>query len=344
VLSRSRLGATLFALAALSVAEAAHAQPAELQKARALFDEAGELELQGQWGAAQDRLRAALRIRETPHLRYALGWALENGGHLLEARTEYDLALRLARRDGAPDVSRIAAARVAEVERKIPLVQIRVRGALAKDTRVLVDGRDVLVGANGGTAQVDPGARVVRIERSGEAATELSFSIAQGALRVVDVRGDAGAGGSSGAGAEGGDSRGGAGTTLPWILVGGGGALALGGALLFVSSASDSGTRDDSTRKWCDATACADGVATRPETADAAAFRREAYDAASRGNTKQIAGALVGGAGLVSVAAGAYLLLTARDRVETRQASSRGVVLQAAPLQGGAMAGASLTF
>jgi hypothetical protein len=65
-------------------------------RARALFDEAGELERQGQWSAAQERLRAAIRIHETPHLRYALGWALENDDKLLEARVQYETALRLA--------------------------------------------------------------------------------------------------------------------------------------------------------------------------------------------------------------------------------------------------------
>lgn len=345
MLPRSRLDATLLVIATLAMSRAARADPSDLQRARVLFDEAGELELQGQWNAAEDRLRAALRIRETPHLRYALGWALENGGHLLEARTEYELALRLARRDGAPDVSRIAATRVAEVERKIPLVQIRVRGALAKDTRVIVDGRDVVVGPNGGTTQVDPGTRIVRIERGGETATELSFSIAQGALRVVDVRGDAGATDAAASPNDGGgDSGGGGGRTLPWILIGGGGALALGGTLLFVSSASDAASRDESSRRWCDATACADGAATRAETAEAAAFRREAYDAASRGNTKQIAGAVVGGLGLASLVAGTYLLLTARERTESRRTARSALALEAAPLKGGAMAGASLTF
>lgn len=344
VLPRSRLDATLLVVATLAMSRTAHADAADLQRARVLFDEAGELELQGQWNAAEDRLRAALRIRETPHLRYALGWALENGGHLLEARTEYELALRLARRDGAPDVSRIAATRVAEVERKIPLVQIRVRGALAKDTRVIVDGRDVVVGPNGGTTQVDPGTRIVRIERSGETATELSFSIAQGALRVVDVRGDAGATDAASPNDGGRDASGGGGRTLPWLLIGGGGALALGGTLLFVSSASDAASRDESTRRWCDATACADGAATRPETAEAAAFRREAYDDASRGNAKQIAGAVVGGLGIASVVAGTYLLLTAPQRAESRRSARSALALEAAPLKGGAFAGASLTF
>jgi hypothetical protein len=298
VLPRARLAATLIVVTTLSVARAASAETADLQRARQLFDEAGELELQGQWAAAQDRLRAALAIRETPHLRYALGWALENGGRLLDARSEYELALRLARRDGVAEVSKIAAARVAEVERKIPLVQFRVRGTLAKETRVLVDGRDVFVGVNGGTAQVDPGTRVVRIERNGEATTELSFAMAQGGLHVIDVHGDT----VPAAATDGGhDSPASGSRTLPWVLVGGGAALVASGAFVFVSSADE-------------------------------------------GSTKPVAGALIGGAGLASLAAGAYLLLARRDRGETTPAGRRAFELHGAPLHGGAVAGATLTF
>ena len=187
---RARLVAPVL-LSVLALAPRARAaEPTDLERARALFDEAGELERQGNWTAAQDHLREALRFRETPHLRYALGWALENGERLLEARTEYEVALRLAQRGGAEEVIRLAQARISEVDRKIPLVQIKVRGALAKDTRVLVDGREVIVHGEIGTVPVDPGQRIVRIERSGKSPSEETVSVTQGVFRVVEVQGD----------------------------------------------------------------------------------------------------------------------------------------------------------
>jgi tetratricopeptide (TPR) repeat protein len=324
-------------------AATAHAEPTDLERARTLFDEAGELEKQGQWNAAQDRLRAALRIRETPHLRYALGWALENSGRLIEARTEYEVALRLAQRNsGAEEVSRLASTRIAEVDRKIPLVQIHVRGALAKDTRVLVDGREVVVHGDVGTVPVDPGTRTVRIERSGGALSEQSVAVTPGVFRVVEVQGDDGASLDSSGGHVVADTRG-RGAVLPWVLIGGGGALALGGVLLFVSSGSDVSARDDSMRQWCDATACQGTTATRAETTEAAAYRREAYDAASRGNTKQIFGAILGGVGIAGIATGTYLLLKKREPSDSPRAASN-LRVDAAPLPGGAMAGAALSF
>lgn len=346
MLRRSRLVAPVL-LAVLAFAPVVRAgEPTDLERARALFDEAGELEKQGNWSAAQDRLGDALRVRETPHLRYALGWALENGDKLLEARTEYEVALRLAQRGGADEVSRLASMRIAEVDRKIPLVQIKVRGALAKDTHVLVDGREVMVHGELGTVPVDPGTRTIRVERSGKSPTEETVSVTQGVFRVVEVQGDENVpGGDAGASS----SRSRAPVVLPWVLIGAGGAAVIGGVVLFVASSSDASQRDASMRQWCDATACTGGTtATRAETPEAAAFRRDSYDAASRGNTKQVVGAIVGGVGVAGIAVGAYMLVKNGERSDApraARAARAGLVrVDAAPLPGGAMAGAAFVF
>jgi tetratricopeptide (TPR) repeat protein len=110
----------------------------DTERARALFDEAGALERQGQWAAAQDRLRAALRLRETPQLYFALGWELENDDKLLEAKAEYDTAIRLgAGRPNAEEAVRLATARLVDLEKKTPVLKLRIEGA----GRVYVDGR-----------------------------------------------------------------------------------------------------------------------------------------------------------------------------------------------------------
>src|SRR5262249_22650549 len=86
-------------------------------RARALFDEAGALERCGQWAAAQERLRAALRLRETPQLHFALGWALENEDKLIEAKLEYETAARLASPSSSSPASSSTRAAVKEVLR-----------------------------------------------------------------------------------------------------------------------------------------------------------------------------------------------------------------------------------
>lgn len=230
-----------------------------LARARALFDEAGELERAGSWGAAEDRLRAALLIRETPHLHYALAWALEHQRKLNAARAEYALALEQAERGAAADVVHLARARLALLNRTAPAAE-----AAASRRR------------DGPAPSQDQYAPHGRPERP---------------------------------------SR-----TLPWALVGAGGALALTSATLLVASASDVAARDDATRRWCAATACVGTAATRAETPEASELRREAFEASSRGNAKQVIGVVAGGVGVVSAAIGALLLLRrgseARARVD----------------------------
>lgn len=254
-------------------ASPAHADD-DLQRARALFDEAGDLERIGEWSLAQERLRAALRLHETPHLHYALGWALENDEKPAAARAEYETARNLAERTGAEEVRALATLRMAALDRR---AQARLTGESRHDA----------------------------------------------------------------AGADGGDSKS-RGRALPLLLVATGGVAVISGVVLLVSSANDAATRNQASRTWCDATSCVDGIATRPETDETTALRREAYDAAARGNAKQITGAVLGAVGLVGVAVGTYLLL---DEPKPSQASKTGRVgVEASPLPGGAFGAATIAF
>jgi len=209
--------------------------------------------------------------------------------------------------------------------------------AIDERERVLVDGREIALRGDAGTVPVDPGTRVLRVERTGRDPTEQNVTVERGVLRVVEVRGDEGVTGFDDKGAT--KPR-----VLPWALLGGGGALVVTGAILFASSSGDARMRDDKTAQWCDAVACANGVASRTETPQASALRTEAYDAASRGNTKQVVGGIVGGAGAVSAMLGAYLLLQRAHGAEAAKRKVSGLVVNAAPLRGGGMASASMTF
>jgi hypothetical protein len=100
---------------------------------------------------------------------------------------------------------------------------------------------------------------------------------------------------------------------VPWIVVAAGAAVAASGAIVIASAASDASTRDDARRAWCVATACVDGTATRPETPDAVALRRTSADAASRGNTKEVIGGVLGGVGVVGIVVGSVLLLSSPE-------------------------------
>ncbi len=341
-------------LAALAASSAAHAQAGDLDRARALYDEAGELERHGKWPAAVEKLRAAIKIRETPHLHYALGWALENDDKLLEARAEYEAAERTARgTPGGDEVESLARGRRTELLAKTPSVRVIVPEA-RKRARIVVDGRETRVQGDGAVVAVNPGARVVRVENVGSAPIERIVYVARGETGTVDLTSDLATPARGGRDAA--ELRDAApeapavtrrerSDVLPWVLVGGGAALVATSGALFVSSLGDAGERDDAMRAWCAETACSGGnVATLPESSGAAARRQDAEDAASRGNMKQTAAAIVGSVGLVGAVVGGMLFLRHDDRETGTRANTPRLHVGAAPLPGGASASALLRF
>ena len=297
----------------------------DVDRVRTLYDEAGQLEKLGQWSAAQERLRAALRIRETPQLHYALGWAFENDDRLLEARVEYESAVRAAKGRGADgdEVKRLATTRLEEVDRLIPDVHVR-----AANAHVTIDGKPVPSIGGEATTKVDPGSRVIRVERNGQTVQQTVY-VPRGISRIVEISAD------STIVATDHDKKS---NVLPWVLVGVGGALVVTSAALFISSSSDASERDSKQASWCQATACAGSLATLPETTDARQNRLDSQDAADRGNTKQIAGAVIGALGLTSAIVGTVIL------VKRGGEKPLALRIDGAPTVGGGFASASLRF
>ncbi len=314
----------------------------ELQRARALFDEAGELERQGRWAEAQERLRTALRIRDTAQLHYALAWALENDDKLVEAKLEYETALRLAPKNGTDEVVRLAGSRLAAIERAMPVIEVRTTTTPAP--QVVVDGKPARLDENG-TARVhtNPGARVVRVERRGRAPTERILYVARGETSAFDVDASFASPPQSARGHEAASpSASETSTTGPWVLFGAGALTALSGAALFAWSASDASERDAKMRDWCDATACVGGrSATVRETNEASNLRSDAIEASDRGNVKQILGGVLVGVGVIGAGVGTALLVR-RSHEGPRRLGMTNV--GAAPLPGGGALSAQLSF
>jgi tetratricopeptide (TPR) repeat protein len=141
----------LLAGALLVAPGVAKAEPtaAEIAVARKLFADANALEKEKRWTDAEAKLREALSVKETPGLRYHLGFCLENQGKLVEALVEYDRAdemLRLGTK--APDVAELvgparegvkkrAAKLTLKLEPKVDGASIELDGHPVKD--VLLD-------------------------------------------------------------------------------------------------------------------------------------------------------------------------------------------------------------
>jgi hypothetical protein len=341
-------------LLGLFLAPTARAADSDTDLARALFEEAGELERRGQWGAAQERLRGALRLRETPELHYALGWALENDDKLLEATGAYETAARLGRERSAEEATRLATARLADLEKKVPVLKVHV--VAGPTARVVVDGRAIKRENDFATTSVNPGSHVVRIEQN-EGVLEWIVYVGRGNVQTVEAdTANAVAARPTAQDRHGRslspsvalslrDNERNDRAVLPWLLVAGGVAFVAGSVALLISAESDADARDEAHARWCTLTACKGATTTRPETPEAAGFRREASDASDTKDTKQAIGCALGGAGVVAASVGAFLLLRGDGSAEkaaiARLPRARASV---APLPGGGLASAMFAF
>lgn len=351
---RSVAAGLLLATAVLHGRPASAADP-DLERARALFEEAGDLERHGNWPAAQDRLRQALRLRETPELHYALGWALENDDKLLEAKAEYESAVRQAQgRSGSDEATRLATARLAELEKKMPILKVRVTGGARASARVVVDGREAQRENDVATVALNPGSHVIRVERTGtdESIEQMAY-VGRGTIRTIDVEtGDSVASRDTtqerhaatlrmrdaGATSAASDS------VLPWVFAASGAALVVGGVAVFAASSGDASTRGELQASWCVATRCNQNRASIPETPEAAALRRRSSEAADAGNTKQAVGVAMGALGLAAGAVGAYFFLSAKKSSDTAKKATDAPRTSVLPLPGGGFASASFRF
>jgi hypothetical protein len=119
---------------------------------------------------------------------------LRQRGELLAARDQ----AALCSRDACPEVGRRDCARWAEeLAREIPTVVVVARDEADRDVpaaRLLVDGTPRAELVSGRPFELDPGAHVFRVERTGASAIEQSFTIYQGErgrlLRVTVPRAD----------------------------------------------------------------------------------------------------------------------------------------------------------
>src|SRR5688572_28856013 len=133
-------------------AQAAEPTPAEIAVARKLFTEASELEQAKNWSGAEGKLREAVAIKETPGLRYHLGFCLEQQGKLVEALVEYDRADEmLARGVKAPDVAELVGPARDGVKKRVGNIVLKLpEGVSDKDAKIQIDGTAVkpaLIGA-----------------------------------------------------------------------------------------------------------------------------------------------------------------------------------------------------
>ncbi|MCC6213376.1 MAG: hypothetical protein IT376_00785 [Polyangiaceae bacterium] len=144
----------------------ARAEPsqAELARARQLFREATAAEAAKEWAVAIAKLRTALGLKETPGLRYHLGFCLEESGELLAALVEYARARALVSGGtAAPDVEPLLGPALERIVERIPTLTVELPPG-AGEARVTVDGAEI---AAGRPERMAPGRHAVEVTAPG---------------------------------------------------------------------------------------------------------------------------------------------------------------------------------
>lgn len=220
---------------------------AEIAVARKLFGEATELEGKKEWAEAEGKLREALKIKETPGLRYHLGYCLEQQSKLVAALVEYDRAAEMIDRGTkAPDVAELVGPARDGVKKRVSTVSLKMPKDL-ESAEVRIDGVVIKAALMDKAIPVDPGKRVVAVTSPGRQAFRRELEVGEAEAREIEVDlprlGNTKGGYTPEAG--GGDQPSDAGTsvsssgipTRTWVLIGEGAftLLSIGSAIFFTS-------------------------------------------------------------------------------------------------------------
>ncbi len=191
---RGSLLASLAALAPVTVAEPAVAQPSaaatppsavDVTTAQALFDDAKRLMKEGHYDEACPKLAESQRLDPGGGTLIALGLCHAGQGKTATAWGDFNLALSEARREGRAEREKIAEEQIALLAQKMPRVRLVVTSP-PTGLEVRLDGAPVAAAAWGTALPIDPGAHRVGARAPGRVAieTEISVPSAPGTIEV----------------------------------------------------------------------------------------------------------------------------------------------------------------
>ena len=174
----------------LTWAPTAGAEPsaAEIAVARKLFREATRFEKEKKWAEAEQKLRAALAIKETPGLRYHLAFCQEKQGKLVNALVDYDRADELIQSGvKAKDVEKLLADARTALRERVPTLTIKLPDDAPDDTVVDVDGAALKSAVLGQAMPINPGSHTVKVSAEGRQPFTAELRLGEKERRTVNV-------------------------------------------------------------------------------------------------------------------------------------------------------------
>ncbi len=290
------------------------ASDAELAAARSLFEQARDLEKEGRWAEALEKLEAVGKVRMTPQVRFHIALCHMRLGRLVAARNGFTQARREARRHDAQQVIRESNDHIESLEARIPSLRIQLEAPPAAWS-VSIDGDRIERGLLQVPIPLDPGDHRVTVVADGYEDFERSVTLDEGVTQTLTVslrprRSEPGREAqpvSTPAPTPSADHVQPSGPTLGWILVGTGGALLLGAA---GSALAHSSAVDDIEQRCPSHTDCDPAL----------------EDTHDRAQTYGALAAVLGGVGVATLGAGGFVVWTSSgDRADESQMAIRPV-------------------
>jgi hypothetical protein len=158
----------------------------ELAAARELFNEAKDLESEGDWAKALDRLEKVAKVVVTPQVRFHIALCHENLGRLVEAINGYELAAQEAERTGAEEVIENAPPRAASLRKRVAHIVLEITGKV-RVSKIFLDDRQVSLALAGTRIPVDPGSHRVEVRRDGEVTYEMDVELAEAEAHKLEI-------------------------------------------------------------------------------------------------------------------------------------------------------------
>jgi hypothetical protein len=242
-----RFTALVVFAAGTAISPAADAQTAdELRAARELFQEAFKDEQEKRYDEALEKFRRVAKVRESASVRYRIATVLAASGHLREARDVFRAlaASKASLPANDREIADSSAERVAELDRRIPRLSLRIQDSPPPDVRVTVDGAPVPVSTTARSLELDPGDHVILATAQGSKPSEEHVVLAESepeAVHIVSLVPDASAAPARDPLAPATGQR----YIIPWVAIGAGAVLvAVGGGLLLARDGAISDIKD----------------------------------------------------------------------------------------------------
>ncbi len=157
--------------------------------AQALFDEGKRLVAAKEYDKACPKLKESQRLDPAGGTLLHLANCYDLAGKTASAWAAYNEALSWARKDKRKDREKAALVRVAELEKKLSRVEVRVTPSAraVEGLSVTRDGEALSAGQLGVAMPVDPGEHVVRAEAPGKEPWEKKISVTAPGTTTIEV-------------------------------------------------------------------------------------------------------------------------------------------------------------